>query len=146
MKQFFSMMLLVAALSFPLNACAQENLRTEVNKSEGMTQYMFVGHVSPKGWQYLLDNPNDREEAARIGVNKMGGKLHAYYFGFGNSKNYVIASLPDKKTAKAAQILRLSSGLLIDYEIIELMSPADIEAIALDMQRLRDMDDIQKGE
>lgn len=146
MEHIFSLIFISTAFALPLSACAQEPEQSPTVKSHEMTQYMFVGHVSPEGWKFILDNPSDREEVARVAVKKMGGELLSYHFGFGNSKNYIIASLPDKKTAKAAQILRLSSGLLVDYEIIELMSPAEIQSIAESMQKLRDIDDIQKDD
>ena len=107
---------------------------------------MFIADVGPTGWQQLIDDPSDREAAVRESISKLGGELVGYYFGFGNSKNYVIVNLPNKETAKVIQILRLSSGMLNDYEIVELMSPADIEVITKSMGDLRAVDDIQKDE
>jgi len=143
-KQFSLAVIAAISLSTPPKACAAEG--SQETSPQKMTQYMFIGHVGPKGWQYILDNPNNRETAARDVVAKMGGELVGYYFGFGNSKNYIIVNLPDKQTAKAAQVLRLSSGMLFDYEIIELMSGSEIETIAKNIENLRKIDDIQKEE
>jgi len=138
--------LLSMSLGIPLSACAQESDKTQNLASTEITQYMFIADVGPTGWQQLIDDPSDREAAVRESISKLGGELVGYYFGFGNSKNYVIVNLPNKETAKAIQILRLSSGMLNDYEIVELMSPADIEVITKSMGDLRAVDDIQKDE
>ncbi|MDB4845240.1 GYD domain-containing protein [Hellea sp.] len=138
MKHLLTTFALLSAFATPLSACAHETA-----PAEQMRQYMFIADIGPEGWQQLIDSPSNREAAARESISKLGGELVGYYFGFGNSKNYVIVNLPNKETAKAIQVLRLSSGMLIDYEIIELMSSSEIETIAKSMQKLRDVDDIQ---
>ena len=143
MKYLLASLLLLVPLALPVSACAQ-SVETESRQTpQAMTPYLFIGHVSPQGWIYLIENASDREAAAREAVESMGGELVAYYFGFGNSKNYVIVNLPDKRTAKASQILRLSSGLLVDYEIVELISPREMSEISRSVQDLQRVDDIQ---
>lgn len=135
---------IVASMALPLSACAQDAEQTS-EKTE-MRQYMFVADIGAAGWQQLIDNPSDREPAARKSIEQLGGELVGYYFGFNDSRNYVIVNLPDRQTAKAIQVLRLSSGMLDNYQIIELMSPGDIEIIAQSMNKLNQVDDIQKAD
>lgn len=143
MKYLLASLFVLVALALPVSASAQSVEAETRQTPQAMTPYLFIGHVSPQGWLYMIENASDRETAAREAVENMGGELVAYYFGFGNSKNYVIVNLPDKRIAKATQILRLSSGFLVDYEIVELISPREMSEISQAVQDLRRLDDIQ---
>ena len=111
--------------------------------------YLFIGTPSPKGWQWLLENPEaaDREEVARAAVENVGGELLGYYWGVNNARNYIIVRLPaDAETVPAFLIMRLSTGLLTKYEAIEIM-PSDRLPVVLErIAEISAADDIQSGE
>lgn len=60
-----------------------------------------------------------------------------YYWGLTTGKNYIIAALPDGRTAQAMLIQRLSSGLVLEYEAIELVESSEMPAV---LQRLEELD------
>lgn len=61
----------------------------------------------------------------------IGGKVLSYYFGLGDGKNYITVQLPDdNEVIQAVYVMRLPSGLLNSYQIIELM-PSDQMSAAL---------------
>ena len=83
---------------------------------------MFIGEPNAQAWKYLMDNPQDRKEEVSAAMEKIGGKIIKYYFGLGDGKNYIIAKLPnDNELIQAVYLMRLQSGLLASYKIIELM-------------------------
>lgn len=135
--------LMTAFLATSANAEVAQGNNAETRATE-LRHFLFVGHIGPKGWQNMLENPSDREAAGREAIEKLGGKLITYYFGLGENKNYIIVALPDAKTAKAIQVLRMSSGMLIDYTFIELMSSTEMLEVLNSMQSIRAVDDLQK--
>jgi hypothetical protein len=55
-------------------------------------------------------------------MEALGGKVLSYYFGLGNGKNYITVQLPDdNEIIQAVYLMRLPSGLLTSYEVVELM-------------------------
>jgi uncharacterized protein with GYD domain len=83
---------------------------------------MFVGEPSAKAWAMLARNPVDRREAVEKAFSKLGGEILGYYFGLGDGKNYITVTLPDdNEIIQAVYLMRMSTGLLKSYQVIELM-------------------------
>lgn len=98
-------------ITFPSFA-ANKELRT----------FMFVGEPNAKAWQFLIDNPADRKKEVSAAFKALGGEVLSYYFGLGDGKNYIIVTIPnDNELIQAIYVMRLPSGLLTSYEVIELM-------------------------
>jgi len=113
MKTLFIISLLLISLS----VFAQER-----SEKESQRTFMFIGEPNAQAWKYLMDNPQDRKEEVSAAMEKIGGKIIKYYFGLGDGKNYIIAKLPnDNELIQAVYLMRLQSGLLASYKIIELM-------------------------
>ena len=69
-----------------------------------------------------MENPTDRKLEVEAGMKALGGKVLSYYFGLGDGKNYITVQLPnDNELIQAIYLMRLPSGLLNSYKIIELM-------------------------
>ena len=89
--------------------------------------FLFVGEPNAAAWKYLMENPADREAAVAAGMEAVGGKVLSYYFGLGNGKNYITVQLPnDNEVIQAVYLMRLPSGLLNSYQVIELMPSAQM--------------------
>ncbi|MDM9631709.1 GYD domain-containing protein [Robiginitalea aurantiaca] len=92
---------------------------------------MFIGEPNAAAWKVMMDDPGDRKEAVSAAFEKIGGKIISYYFGLGDGKNYIICELPnDNELIQAVYVMRLPTGLLASYHIIELM-PSDQMSKAL---------------
>jgi len=108
-----------------------QNTPADGSKNQDTRTFMFVGEPSPEAWQYLIDNPEDRKKEVASGMAALGGEVVGYYFGLGDGKNYIIAQLPnDNELIQAIYLMRMPSGLLNSYQIIELM-PSDEMSKAL---------------
>jgi hypothetical protein len=106
--------------------------------------FLFVGTPNGAAWEMQIAAPGDREAMVRGGIEKLGGELLSYYWGLGNGKNYITVSLPDDPTfIQAFYLSRMGDGLLVDYQMIELMSSSDM-AIALSrVPEVKAVDDLK---
>ena len=90
--------------------------------ADDLRHFMFIGEPNAAAWQYLIDNPGDRKAAVSEAFEALGGEVISYYFGLGNGKNYITVTLPnDNELIQAVYLMRLPSGMLASYEVIELM-------------------------
>ena len=96
-----------------------------------LRHFMFIGEPNAKAWQYLMDNPQDRKQQVQAAFKALGGEVISYYFGLGDGKNYITVTIPnDNELIQAIYLMRLPSGLLNSYKVIELM-PSDQMSDAL---------------
>jgi uncharacterized protein with GYD domain len=71
-----------------------------------MTQYAYTSDA----WAALAKNPQNREEVFRSLVEKLGGRLLAFYYSFGEYDGVFITEMPDETTVTAALIAAVSAG------------------------------------
>lgn len=55
-----------------------------------------MAHLTPRIYQTLVNNPQDRGTAIRSVVEGMGGRMESFYFAFGDYGAVAIFELPDK--------------------------------------------------
>ena len=125
---------LLTLCSISLLAQESGNLRT----------FLFIGTPNSAAWKMQIANPGDREAMVRGGIEKLGGKLLSYYWGFGNGKNYITVALPNDPTfIQAFYLTRLGDGVLDDYQMIELMSSADMAEALSRVPKIKAVDDLK---
>lgn len=84
--------------------------------------FMFIGEPNAAAWQYMIDNPQDRKVQVEEAFKVLGGEVLSYYFGLGDGKNYITVTIPnDNELIQAIYLMRLPSGMLNSYEVVELM-------------------------
>ena len=126
-----------AFLALASTASAQDN-------GENMRTFLFIGTSNSTAWEMQIENPGDRAASVEGGIEALGGKLLSYYWGFGNGKNYITVSLPDDPTfIQAFYVSRLGDGLLDDYQMIELMSSADMAEALSRVPEIKAQDDLK---
>ncbi len=94
-----------------------------------MRIFLFSAKPSPAAWKFMKENPGDRRAESEAAMEKVGCKILAYYWGLTDGKNYIIAAVPDGKTAQASLIQRLASGFVLEYTAIELVESAAMPAV-----------------
>jgi hypothetical protein len=109
-----------------------------------MRIFMFSAKPSAKGWQFMKENPGDRKAATAGAMEKIGGKMLAYYFGLTDGKNYIIAALPDGKTAQALLVQRLATDMVLEYDAIELVESSSMPAMFERLKEIEAADDSLK--
>ena len=76
----------------------------------------------------MIETPQDRFAPAKSLVESFGGKLHHYFFSFGDFDGVGIAELPDNKSAAAFSMKAASTGAFSKFETTVLMLPNEGEA------------------
>ena len=109
-----------------------------------MRTFLFIGTSNSAAWEMQITNPGDRAASVKGGIEALGGELLSYYWGLGNGKNYITVSLPDDPTfIQAFYVSRLGDGLLDDYQMIELMSSADMAEALARVPEIKAQDDLE---
>lgn len=90
-----------------------------------MAYYMFQPTFTAEAWAKMLREPQNREQAIRPVIEKLGGKLIGYWFTFGESDAIVIVQMPDNVSAAAASLAATAGGALKSLKTTVLMSVDD---------------------
>jgi uncharacterized protein with GYD domain len=90
-----------------------------------MPHYLQQVAYSPQGWEALVANPQNRIEAVRPAIEKLGGKIEAAWFSFGDYDVVVITELPDNVSAAAIAMAFAAGGACKSVQTIPLISPEE---------------------
>ena len=71
-----------------------------------MIQFSYKSEIVGK----LLSNPEDRSVAVKNLVEKMGGKMLAFYYCFGDYDGVIIAEFTDNTTSLATTMTAFAAG------------------------------------
>jgi hypothetical protein len=64
--------------------------------------YLTKFSMTPEAWAKLIKEPEDRREAVGRLLEAAGGKLHGYWYAFGDHNGYALGEAPDN-TAEPVQ-------------------------------------------
>jgi uncharacterized protein with GYD domain len=96
-----------------------------------MPVYLMRFSYTPETWSRLIQNPEDRRDAARAYMEEVGGALHGFWYGFGEYDGYAILEAPDNVAAAGAVLAIAAGGALSSVETTVLMTVEDtLEALA----------------
>jgi uncharacterized protein with GYD domain len=82
------------------------------NQSEGgrpMPLYLSRFSYTPTTWAKLIKSPEDRRAAAKQYIEGVGGKLHGFWYAFGEHDGYNLWEAPDN-VSMAATVLAINAG------------------------------------
>ena len=95
-----------------------------------MPLYLSKFSYTPETWARLIDNPEDRRDAARSYIESVGGKLHGFWYGFGTHDGYTLWEAPDNVSMAAVALALSSGGAISSLETTVLLSVEDtLEAL-----------------
>jgi uncharacterized protein with GYD domain len=77
---------------------------------------------TPEAWTRLIAKPEDRRDVARAVVEKLGGKLIGFWYGFGEHDGFVIIEAPDNVSAAAFSVGVSAGGSLRSAETTVLLT------------------------
>ena len=75
-----------------------------------MATFMVEVAYTPEAWASLVKNPQNRLEAIRPAVERLGGKVETGWFTFGDYDIVVITQMPDSASAAAFSIAVSAGG------------------------------------
>ena len=91
-------------------------------KEEAMALYLTRFSYTPETWARLIQNPENREEAARSYVESVGGKLLGFWYAFGAHDGYTLWEAPDNVSMAAVALAISSGGALSSLETTVLLT------------------------
>jgi uncharacterized protein with GYD domain len=83
---------------------------------------MYQVAYTPEAWAAQVKKPEDRIEALRPVVRKLGGRIEAAYYAFGDYDLVLIANMPDNVGAAALSIAAAAGGSVKSIKTTPLMS------------------------
>jgi uncharacterized protein with GYD domain len=97
-----------------------------------LTRFSYTAET----WARLAENPEDRRVAAQAYIESVGGKLHGFWYAFGEYDAYNLWEAPDNVSMAAVAMAISGGGALSKFETTVLLTVEDtMEA----MRRSRDI-------
>ncbi len=87
-----------------------------------MPHYLHQVAYSKEGWSAIIAEPQNRIEAVRSAIEKLGGKLVNGWFAFGEYDVVAITEMPDNVSAAALAIAFAGGGACKTVQSTLLMS------------------------
>jgi uncharacterized protein with GYD domain len=96
-----------------------------------MAFYLMRFSYTPETWSKLMQNPEDRRDAARAYIEQVGGTLHGFWYGFGKYDGYAIYEAPDNVSMAGVVLAITAGGALSSVETTALLTVEEtLEALA----------------
>jgi uncharacterized protein with GYD domain len=90
-----------------------------------MPMYLTRFSYTPETWARLISNPEDRRAAAKAYIESVGGKLHGFWYAFGEHDGYNLWEAPDNVSMAAVAVAIGAGGALTSFETTVLLTVED---------------------
>ena len=87
-----------------------------------MSLYLTRFSYTPATWAKLIENPEDRRAAATRYIEAVGGKLHGFWYAFGDHDAYTLWEAPDNVSMAATAIAISAGGALSSLQTTVLLT------------------------
>ena len=87
-----------------------------------MPQYLIQAAYTPEAWAGLVRRPEDRLEAVRPVVEKLGGKIDGGWLSFGDWDIVAVCQLPNDVSAAAFSMATAAGGAVKAVKTTPLMT------------------------
>ena len=87
-----------------------------------MPFYLTRFSYTPETWARMIENPEDRRIAAQSYIESVGGKLHGFWYAFGEHDGYNLWEAPDNVSMAAVALAISGGGALSSYETTVLLT------------------------
>jgi uncharacterized protein with GYD domain len=87
-----------------------------------MPLYLSRFSDTPETWARLIGNPEDRREAVQEYIESVGGKLHGFWYAFGEHDGYTLWEAPDNVSMAAVALAIAGGGALSSLETTVLLT------------------------
>jgi uncharacterized protein with GYD domain len=81
---------------------------------------------TPETWARMIENPEDRRNAARSHIESVGGKLHGFWYAFGENDGWNLWEAPDNVSMAAVALAISAGGALSSIETTVLLSVEEL--------------------
>jgi uncharacterized protein with GYD domain len=87
-----------------------------------MPLYLTRFSYTPETWARLIGNPEDRRKAAQSYIEAVGGKLHGFWYAFGEHDGYSLWEAPDNVSMATVALAITGGGALSSLETTVLLT------------------------
>lgn len=87
-----------------------------------MPLYLTRFSYTPETWARLVANPEDRRGAAQSYIESVGGKLHGFWYAFGEHDGYTLWEAPDNVAMAAVAVAIGGGGALSSLQTTVLLT------------------------
>ncbi|EMY33818.1 hypothetical protein D477_012920 [Arthrobacter crystallopoietes BAB-32] len=74
-----------------------------------MPLYLSKFSYTPETWARMIKQPEDRRKATESYIESVGGRLHGFWYAFGDHDGYTLWEAPDN-VSMASVVLAISAG------------------------------------
>lgn len=87
-----------------------------------MPFYMTRFSYTPETWSRLIESPEDRRAAGRQYIESVGGKLHGFWYAFGDHDAYTLWEAPDNVSMAAVAVAISAGGAVSSLQTTPLLT------------------------
>ena len=87
-----------------------------------MPMYLTKFNYTPETWARMIANPEDRRLAARTYIESVGGKLHGFWYAFGEQDGYTLWEAPDNVSMAAVALAIGAGGAMASHQTTVLLT------------------------
>lgn len=87
-----------------------------------MNMYLTRFSYTPETWSAMIERPEDRRDMARVIIESVGGRLHGFWYAFGQYDGYTLWEAPDNVNMASVALVLSSRGAIKSQETIVLMT------------------------
>jgi uncharacterized protein with GYD domain len=87
-----------------------------------MPLYLTRFSYTPATWAKLVANPEDRRAAATQYIEAVGGRLHGFWYAFGDHDAYCVWEAPDNVSMAATAVAISAGGALSSFQTTVLLT------------------------
>jgi uncharacterized protein with GYD domain len=87
-----------------------------------MPLYLTKFSYTPETWARLVGNPEDRRNAAQSYIESVGGKLHGFWYAFGERDGFTLWEAPDNTSMAAVALAITGGGALSSFDTTVLLT------------------------
>jgi uncharacterized protein with GYD domain len=84
--------------------------------------YLTRFSYTPATWARMIENPEDRRKAASTYIESVGGRLHGFWYAFGEHDGYNLWEAPDNVSMASVVVAIGAGGALSSCETTVLIS------------------------
>ena len=87
-----------------------------------MAHYLVQWKLAADNIKNLVQKPASREDVVRQGMEPFGGKLHQFFFAFGEYDGALIAEFPDQESCTAFLMMVIAKGGAASFKTTPLIT------------------------
>lgn len=91
-----------------------------------MPMYLAKFSLTAESWAKVIAKPEDRRKALQPVLESLGGKLHGFWYAFGDADGYVLMEAPDDTSAAAGLVAVAASGAFSQVSTTRLLAVEDM--------------------